>query len=116
MQAEKDFASFLLVKFLPEKPLLQQQLNDSVVTRMCGCGCPTFDLWEAGCPAPPAGEARVFWQGIGETAKGHTVGILLFQTQDRLSCCEIFYYADESHADLPVLDSVKECQPLPVKI
>ena len=112
---ERDFVNFLFTKFLPDRSDLQEQLATSVVTRMCGCGCPTFDLWENGRPAPPAKEARVFWQGYGETARGDSVGILLFQTAGRLSCCEVFYNADESRADLPVFESIRESPALPVQ-
>jgi hypothetical protein len=107
-EVERGFVASLLAKFLPDETYFQEQLVNSVVTRICGCGCPTFDLWENGSAAPPASEARVFWQGFGETVRGDSVGILLFQTAGRLSCCEVFYNADESRADLPVLEGIKE--------
>lgn len=106
-ETERDFVNFLLANFLPDRSELQEQLATSVVTRMCGCGCPTFDLWEAGTPEPPGSEARVFWGGLGVTARGDSVGILLFQTAGRLSCCEVYYNADESRADLPTLESIQ---------
>lgn len=114
-EAERNFVTFLLTRFLPDRNSLQGQLANSVVTRMCGCGCPTFDLWEAGCPAPPASEARAFWQGYGLTARGDSVGILLFETAGRLSCCEVFYNADESRAELPVFESIKVSPTSPVQ-
>jgi len=114
-ETERSFVAFLITKFLPTRNYLQEQLADSVVTRICGCGCPTFDLWETCSPAPPASEARVFWQGYGETARGDSVGILLFETAGRLSCCEVFYNADESRADLPVFESIKESPTSPVQ-
>jgi hypothetical protein len=71
------------------------------VSSSCGCGCDTVEFQCAG------GEiAAVIADGLGETADGSGVGLIVFGTQDTITCLEVYSF-DDVPAKLPILDSIR---------
>ena len=72
-----------------------------LVSSLCGCGCDTVEFRGAG------GEiAAVIADGLGETADGSGVGVLVFGTADTITCLEVYSF-DDVPARLPILDSIR---------
>jgi hypothetical protein len=79
--------------------------DDLVVVSLCGCGCDTVEFQGAG------GEvAAVIADGIGETAEGAGVGLLVFGKLDMITCLEVYSF-DDTPAKLPRLDSIRPYGP-----
>jgi hypothetical protein len=72
-----------------------------MVASLCGCGCDTVEFQSAGAEI-----AAVIADGLGETADGSRVGVLVFGTPDTITCLEVYSF-DDAPARLPLLDSIR---------
>jgi hypothetical protein len=75
--------------------------SNLVVSSLCGCGCDTVEFQGAG------GEvAAVIADGLGESADGNGVGVIVFGTAETITCLEVYSF-DDIPARLPRLDSIR---------
>jgi hypothetical protein len=72
-----------------------------LVSSLCECGCDTVEFQRAGAEA-----TAVIADGLGETADGRGVGLLVFGTVDTITCLEVYSF-DDIPARLPRLDSIR---------
>lgn len=64
----------------------RSQIDGMLVTKGCRCGCPTIHLHIREDVAPVGGfEETMICDMIGRTAKGELVGVMLFQSNGKLS-------------------------------
>jgi hypothetical protein len=87
------------------------QIERMQARRSCSCGCPSISL-----VAPDSARAgivekdRILVDLSGRTAKGSTVGVLIFHDEGKLSELEVYSYGDEGSFDLPTIESLSTFQ------
>ena len=70
----------------------------------CGCGCDSVDFVTYNPSNPP----KPLAQGIGETPRGGTVGVIVWGTSEGVTGLEIFDLgAGDDDLKLPVPDSIR---------
>jgi hypothetical protein len=85
----------------------REQLDGATVVPGCRCGCPTFEFDAlGGSPAPPPYPSTVLADGYAKSGDGHSLGVLLFVRDGRLSELEFYGYEPIEPFDLPALDTV----------
>jgi hypothetical protein len=76
-----------------------------VVSSLCECGCDTVEF-----RSPNDSNAAVIADGLGETANGNSVGLIVFGTADTITCLEVYSF-DDVPARLPKLESIRPFGP-----
>ncbi|UWZ84221.1 hypothetical protein [Occallatibacter riparius] len=102
---ERDLVRWLVEHSESEIPDLLQQIERLTVFEKCTCGCPTVYFALDGEPVSSKGE-RIISDWLA-TVNGDLVGVMLFQTDGRLSSMEVYSCAgtDEPFG-LPAIDSL----------
>jgi hypothetical protein len=72
------------------------------VASTCECGCDTVSF--CGSEAVPV--PMILADGLGETASGHSVGLIVFGTEDLITCLEVYNF-DDVPAKLPTVSSIR---------
>jgi len=87
-QHERDLIKWLIEHGDSRATHLLSQLDRLSVASKCTCGCPTIDFALDGEPIASKGE-QLISDALGEV-DGMPVGVMLFQTDDRLSTLEVY--------------------------
>jgi hypothetical protein len=72
-----------------------------IVCSRCECGCDTVEFERIGDEVP-----ALIADGLGATADGAEVGLLVFGTANAITCLEVYSF-DDGPARLPTLDSIR---------
>jgi len=103
---EKALVRLLIEKQLGKDSEYLLQVENASVVRQCECGCGTVDLSIRGKhPGPPSGSA-VLVDGLGVSANGDQVAVMLFAREGLLCSLEVYSLAGNPGKALPILDSV----------
>lgn len=81
---------------------LRDCVADLEVISRCECGCDTVEFRGIDWVSPPS----VLADGVAETPDRKAIGLIVFGTQDRVTCLEVYSY-DEVPAHLPTLSSIR---------
>jgi hypothetical protein len=79
-----------------------EQIDLLQVVGKCSCGCASVEFLHL----EPGEIAKVVADGIGETAMGEQVGVIVFALEGRISSIEIVGYS-AGPAELPVASTVR---------
>ena len=104
---ERTLLEWLIENGTPEAKEYRSQLEQLRVIGRCFCGCPTIDLSVGGERSAP-GSMKILSDYTGETPEGLQVGVLLFATDGRLSCMEIYDFGGHKGTfSLPRIDTLR---------
>jgi len=104
-ETERGVLGVLLAMDLPGAPELRAQVESTVVSARCACGCPTVDLVVEGDVRPARVTSRTPVDAEVEGVPGG--GLIVFVDNGRLSGLE--YYSVEEHhpSDWPDLTRIR---------
>lgn len=93
---EAETLEFMLSAAFPGDEVLREQASRAVVIEQCTCGCATIDLGlERDAPVAPEIQGAPLIQTRARDMDEHSVALMLFVRDGRLSSLEIVWY-DES--------------------
>lgn len=104
---ERTLLEWLIENGTPEAKEYRGQIEQLRVVGRCSCGCPTIDL-SVGGKLAAAGSMKILGDYVGETPEGFEVGVLLFASERRLSCMEIYDFGGhEGTFSLPRIETLR---------
>ena len=92
---------------LPADSPYRAQVQDLLVSGVCGCGCPTIELTLPGAQDDPADALNILVDATGEAAAGVHVDLILFSRAARLAELEMYSPAGQDLKDLPDLETLQ---------
>jgi hypothetical protein len=81
---------------------MMDALDSLEVVSTCKCGCDTIEFRGIDWTSHP----RPVASGPANTPDGREIGLLVFATDERVVCLEVYSY-DDNPARLPRLDSIR---------
>ena len=88
----------------PEYKLLSSALHQLRAIERCGCGCDSVEFAKYDVANPP----KVIADGTGKTARGGTVGVIVWGTAHCVTGLEVYDLgAGDDDVRLPVPDSIR---------
>lgn len=105
-QEERELVTWLVEHSRIDATRLLPQIDRLSVAGRCTCGCPTVDFALDGVPVERKGE-QLISDWLAEV-DGEPVGVMLFQTNDRISTLDVYSLAGiETAFGLPRIASIK---------
>ena len=102
---ERDMVRWLLEHGDPGADGLVPQIDRLTVIGKCECGCPTVDFALDGEAVPRKGEKIV--SDFRAEVDGQDVGVMLFQTDGKISSLEVYSFAgSDKPFDLPLIETL----------